>query len=88
MELLSVLSLRQPQPMHGFVAFDPLREVRSTPNKPSALDIVQEAVTKRGFLGVKLYSPMGFKPMGNAAQDLTFPAYASHERAGLWRRPR
>ncbi len=82
-ELLSALSLRQPQPMHGFVAFDPLREVRSTPNQPSALAIVQEAVTKRGFLGVKLYSPMGFKPMGNAAQDLTFPAYASMSEPGF-----
>ncbi len=82
-ELLSALSLRQPQPMHGFVAFDPLREVRSTPNQPSALAIVQEAVTKRGFLGVKLYSPMGFKPTDNAAQDVTFPDYASRHEPGF-----
>ncbi len=82
-ELLSALSLRQPQPMHGFVAFDPLREIRSTPDRPSALAIVQEAVTKRGFLGVKLYSPIGFKPTGNAAQDVTFPAYASQSEPGF-----
>ena len=40
-------------------------------------------MTKRGFLGVKLYSPMGFKPMGNAAQDVTFPAYASQSEPGF-----
>jgi predicted TIM-barrel fold metal-dependent hydrolase len=76
-ELMSRLSLRQQQPMHGFVAFDPLREVRGKEGELSALAIAQEAVTKHGFLGVKLYSPMGFKPTGNAEKALTFPAYAS-----------
>lgn len=82
-ELMSALSLRQPQPMHGFVAFDPLREVRRKPEEPSPLAIVQEAVTKHGFLGVKLYSPMGFKPTGNAAQGVGFPAYASANEPGF-----
>ncbi len=76
-ELISRLSLRQQRPMHGFAAFDPLREVRGRTGEPSALDIVQEAVTKHGFLGVKLYSPMGFKPTGNAEKSVTFPAFAS-----------
>ncbi len=82
-ELMSALSLRQPRPMHGFVAFDPLREIRRKPDEPSPLAIVQEAVTKRGFLGVKLYSPMGFKPIGNATQGLSFPAYASMSEPGF-----
>ena len=80
-ELLSLLSLRQPRPMHGFVAFDPLREIRHKPDEPSALAIAQEAVTKHGFLGVKLYSPMGFKPTANAS--LTFPATASMSEPGF-----
>ena len=75
-ELMSRLSLAQRRPMHGFVAFDPLHEVRGKAGEPSALSIVQEAVTERGFLGVKLYSPMGFKPAGNAEKSLTFPAFA------------
>jgi predicted TIM-barrel fold metal-dependent hydrolase len=83
MELMSALSLRQPRPMHGFMAFDPLREVRRKPDEPSPLAIVQEAVTKLGFLGVKLYSPMGFKPTGNAEQGLGFPAYASMSEPGF-----
>ncbi|MGO9485958.1 MAG: amidohydrolase family protein [Rhodomicrobium sp.] len=79
---MSQLSLRQPRPMHGFVAFDPLRAVRSgKPGEPLA--IVQEAVTKRGFLGAKLYSPMGFKPTGNAEGGLSFPAYASMSEPGF-----
>ncbi len=82
-ELLSLLSLRQPRPMHGFVAFDPLREIRRKPDEPSALAIVQEAVASRGFLGAKLYSPMGFKPTGNAAQGLSFPTYASMSEPGF-----
>jgi len=75
-ELMSRLSLRQKRPMHGYVAFDPLREVKRKPGRPSALSLVQEAVMKRGFLGVKLYSPMGFKPTGNAEKNMTFPAFA------------
>ena len=81
-ELLSQLSLRQPRPMHGYVAFDPLREVRRKPDEPSPLALVQEAVTKKGFLGAKLYSPMGFKPTGNAGAA-SFPAYASMSEPGF-----
>ncbi len=85
-ELMGMLSLRQPRPMHGFVAFDPLRAVRRKPDDPAPLDIVKEAVTKHGFLGVKLYSPMGFKPTGNADRALKFPAYASQNEPGFGER--
>jgi predicted TIM-barrel fold metal-dependent hydrolase len=73
--LMGLLSLKQKTPMHGFVAFDPLRAIRRKPEELSPLDIVKAAVTKHGFLGVKLYSPMGFKPTGNADGTLGFPAY-------------
>jgi predicted TIM-barrel fold metal-dependent hydrolase len=81
-ELMSQLSLRQPRPMHGFIAFDPLREVRHKPDEPSPLAIVQDAVMKKGFLGAKLYSPMGFKPTGNAGST-DFPSYAWQSEPGF-----
>jgi predicted TIM-barrel fold metal-dependent hydrolase len=49
---------------HPFVAFDPLREVKGG----GALAIVREAIEHAGFLGVKLYPPVGFLPIGNAAR--------------------
>jgi hypothetical protein len=54
--------------IHGYVAFDPLREVyyRRHLLKRGSLDLVREALTKYGFVGVKLYPPMGFRPSGNA----------------------
>jgi predicted TIM-barrel fold metal-dependent hydrolase len=76
-ELMGLLSLRQSRPMHGYVAFDPLRSVRRKAGEPDPLDIAKEAVAKHGFLGVKLYSPMGFRPSGNADHTLSFPTYAS-----------
>jgi predicted TIM-barrel fold metal-dependent hydrolase len=82
-ELMGRLSLKQPIPMHGFVAFDPLRAVRRKPEDPAPLDIVKEAVTRHGFLGVKLYSPMGFKPTANAEHGLVFPAYAAQNEPGF-----
>jgi len=44
--------------LHPFIAFDPLRD--------GALAIVQQAVLRSGFIGVKLYPPVGFLPLGNA----------------------
>jgi predicted TIM-barrel fold metal-dependent hydrolase len=69
--------------MHGFVAFDPLRAVRRKAGEPDPLEIAKEAVTKHGFLGVKLYSPMGFRPTGNADHALAFPAHASLSEPGF-----
>ncbi len=47
---------------HGFVAFDPARDMA---DRGASLARVQRAVQERGFLGVKLYPPMGFTPWGN-----------------------
>ena len=82
-ELMGQLSLKQPSPMHGFVAFDPLRAVRHKPEEEAPLDIVKDAVAKHGFLGVKLYSPMGFKPTDNAEHGLVFPAHAALSEPGF-----
>lgn len=53
--------------VHAFVPFDPLREVMHgiSPSNPSSLDLVKRALG-RGCIGVKLYPPMGFAPLGNA----------------------
>jgi predicted TIM-barrel fold metal-dependent hydrolase len=74
-EVMSQISLRQRHPVHGFAPFDPLRDLRHKPDAPSSLSIVQSAVRDYGFLGVKLYSPMGFRPSGNA-EGIGFPAFA------------
>jgi predicted TIM-barrel fold metal-dependent hydrolase len=84
--VMRALSLRQPRPVHAFVPFDPLRAVRGKPDEPTALAIVQEAIRDHGFLGVKLYSPMGFRPRGNAERPLSFPAHASMGEEGFGRR--
>jgi predicted TIM-barrel fold metal-dependent hydrolase len=55
--------------VHGYVGFDPLGEVfhrRMGVQTPSSLEVVRMAIAEHGFLGVKLYPPMGFKPAGNA----------------------
>jgi hypothetical protein len=55
--------------VHGFVGFDPRRELRArrVGDIDTPLGIVADAVTRYGFVGVKLYPPMGFLPLGNAA---------------------
>ena len=81
--VMRAMSLRQPRPVHAFAPFDPLRALRGKPDEPSALAIAQEAVRDHGFLGVKLYSPMGFRPRGNAERPLSFPAHASMGEEGF-----
>ena len=59
-----------------FIAFNPLREVLSPSaaehavDRPlaelrGALDLVRAAVLEHGFIGVKMYPPVGFAPLGN-----------------------
>lgn len=55
--------------VHPFMAFDPRRQVRDViaGDVRTTFDILQEAVATYGFIGVKVYPPMGFKPIGNTA---------------------
>lgn len=64
--------------MHCFAPFDPWRQIRDTMlgRRPTALEIVKDAVLARGFVGVKLYPPMGFLPLGNASQGISLPKRA------------
>ncbi len=83
MEQISILSRGL---LHGLVPYDPFREVAFLGGKgrrnDSSLALVQDAVRTRGFLGVKLYPPMGFAPLGNAGlgdfwKGLGLPSWTS-----------
>lgn len=57
---------------HGYAAFDPLRQARydefgaGDKSPLSPLNVVRRAVLEQGFVGVKIYPPMGFRPLDNA----------------------
>jgi predicted TIM-barrel fold metal-dependent hydrolase len=53
--------------LHSYMGFDPLREVayQVRKSKVSSLATARAALTDHGFIGVKLYPPMGFRPSGN-----------------------
>lgn len=57
-----------------FAPFDPMKEVAYTlgVSSSSSLQLVKDAVLNHGFIGVKLYPPMGFAPLGNAALGNNF----------------
>lgn len=78
-ELMALISLhaydasRPPSPpslVHGFIAFDPWQYVDDVSNKrsPNALDVVCTALDRDGFVGVKLYPPMGFRATCNTGR--------------------
>lgn len=54
--------------VHPFVAFDPVRQLRHIGNDESPLDLVHRAVQSHGFIGVKVYPPMGWRPTGNTGR--------------------
>ena len=65
--------------LHGFVPFDPLRQAIydkvGGPDSDSPLAIVEKAITQQGFIGVKLYPPMGFRAADNANAGDDFPCW-------------
>lgn len=73
-ELMSRLS-RRPDgvPIHGYVPFDPLRAAyfRKGIENPvfDPIGLVRKALNEDGFLGVKVYPPMGFRAYGNEGQE-------------------
>ena len=76
--------------IHPFVAFDPERQRRSIgTTETGALELVQRAIEEQGFLGVKVYPPLGYRPSGNArAHDRrgTCPFPETRERAEAYDR--
>jgi predicted TIM-barrel fold metal-dependent hydrolase len=80
----AALCRRSPVPVHGMVPFDPLRSVFWTEGRHGRFEtpefdplaLAEEALTQHGFLGLKLYPPMGFQATGNAADDAKYPVDA------------
>lgn len=52
------------------------RRLAAPPAAASALTLVRYAIERGGFVGVKMYPPMGFKPIGNAE-------WSHHQASGL-----
>ena len=68
--------------VHGYAPFDPFRDIGLDGNAPgSSLALVKDAVERRGFIGVKLYPPMGFRAIGNADKDTSgYPSHLKDEK--------
>ncbi|RVJ33844.1 twin-arginine translocation signal domain-containing protein [Sinorhizobium medicae] len=70
MEVMDYVSRRADRPaVHGYIGFDPLREVAYRAHAEgatvSSMATARRALTDHGFIGVKLYPPMGFRASGN-----------------------
>lgn len=65
----------RPYAVHPFVSFCPWRQVAEeqggVPEGERQFSIVKDAIRKMGFIGIKLYPVMGFRPTGNAGQSPT-----------------
>jgi len=78
--------------IHPFVAYDPRRQAEggadaaqapgTEPHAGStAIELVRYAVLSAGFLGVKLYPPVGFAPFDNPTLQPGLPLAAALDRA-------
>ena len=76
--------------IHPFVPFDPARELAfrkhmlnpdRKPELHGSLQLVKDAIENKGFIGVKLYNAMGYKPFNNATVE-----DKRRERIGLHRK--
>lgn len=77
-DAMTRVSLRRSEARaHGFVGFCPLRQALHEKDRgPAAaepLGIVRRAIERGGFIGVKLYPPMGFRPIDNVGIGTDFP---------------
>ena len=79
-----LLSRAFPGRIHFLAPFDPWRELESPATKQGSLYWVQEAVEKHGFIGVKVYPPMGFAAIGNAGLDFGAVGQTNSRQFGGW----
>lgn len=75
--------------VHGFAPYCPFREAMTSRGNDDgeAMRLVKRAVGEAGFLGIKLYPPMGFAAWGNASLSVwqgkrTLPAAAGQSDFG------
>lgn len=66
--------------IHPFIPFDPARELayrkaRINPDgqleKNRPMTLVKDAIENKGFIGVKLYNSLGYRPLGNADPEVS-----------------
>ncbi|MGI8519962.1 MAG: amidohydrolase family protein [Actinomycetota bacterium] len=67
LSMLGLLRENSQAKLHPFIGFDPRSEYRSRAvgDIVSSLDVVKSAIMDFGFVGIKLYPPMGFRPIDN-----------------------
>lgn len=81
-ELMSRISRLVAPRMHPLAAFDPWRESLAPGGDDGSLAWVQRAVVEWGFIGVKIYPPMGFAPLGNEELDFTAIGQSNSQEFG------
>jgi len=73
-DLIQKISLIQPKGrvLTGYIGYDPWSHLQDIYNNihPNALEVVQSAIEKMGFVGVKIYPPMGYMPLNNSSLDI------------------
>jgi predicted TIM-barrel fold metal-dependent hydrolase len=71
-EVMERISILLGGRVHGFVPFCPFRESMTLAPRGTgdAMRLVIQAIETSGFIGVKLYPPMGFAPWGNAGKTV------------------
>lgn len=69
-----------PGRIHPFIGFNPERERReSADDTANAFKMLRQSL-KSGYLGVKLYPPLGFRPADNSSRRVTGYDLAAHDR--------
>jgi len=75
--------------IHPFVPFDPCRELAcqkgmndpdGNPETAGSMKLVRDAIENKGFLGVKLYNALGYKPWNNRSVEENRKRIALHGR--------
>lgn len=71
-DVMSQVSVLMGGRVHPFVPFCPFREAMTTGSDGigDSMRLVKRAIENRGFVGVKLYPPMGFAPWGNRGKTV------------------
>lgn len=76
MEEIQRTALRtQSSLVHCFAPFDPWQQIvdEIEGKSETSFSMAKDAVENRGFVGIKLYPPMGFLPTDNETGGLTYP---------------
>jgi predicted TIM-barrel fold metal-dependent hydrolase len=78
-EVMDLIQRQQtgPSMVHCFAPFNPLSQYMAQRDGgdigETPLALVKRAIMEAGFIGVKLYPPMGFLPIDNRFRELTLP---------------